>query len=147
MRQTRLACFPHIIAATLLTITGCSEGGPEATYSVSGTVKLPDSTPLNGGQILFRPIKGKHSARGEIQEDGSFELSTFGSGDGAVAATHRVVITPPLPEDFMDEPAVQRRYRSPIDQRYQSVRTTTLEYAVTSDGPNHFDIVVEPPQP
>jgi hypothetical protein len=135
----------YIAAATCL-LVGCSGGGPAPTFYVTGTVKLPNETPLDGGRILFRPEGGKHSARGDIQADGTFELTTFKTGDGAVAGTHKVLITPELPEGFMDEPAARVGYRPPIDQRYQSVKSTPLEFTVTGEGSNHFDIVVEPPK-
>lgn len=136
-----LSCF----LTTACLLAGCSRGGPAPTFYVTGTVKLSDETPLSGGRVLFRPTSGKHSARGDVQEDGTFELTTFKSGDGAVAGPHKVMITPALPKDFMDEPAARAGYRSPIDQRYQGVSSTPLEFTVTDEGSNHFDIVVEPP--
>lgn len=47
--------------------------------------------PLEFGSVLFQPDVGP-TARGIIQPDGTFRLSTYGNGDGAVLGTHRVQI-------------------------------------------------------
>jgi hypothetical protein len=139
-----------ICGAAGLTLTGCSGSGPATTFQVSGTVKFPDGQPLTAGRILFRPDKdAKYSARGGILEDGTFELSTFNEGDGAIAGVHKVMITPEVDRAALDEPAATRKRAMPvIDIQYQSLRDTPLEVTVTADGSseNHFDLVVEPPK-
>lgn len=128
----------------LLSITACSSS-KAPTYDVTGTVKLPDGTPLAGGRILFRPDgETVYAGRGEIREDGTFELSTFGASDGAVAGTHKVMVLPPTPEGAMDDVRKRTANALQIDLSYQSLRTTPLEYKVEPGGENHFDIVVEP---
>ena len=131
--------------AVLLAVAGGCSSGKAPTYAVTGTVKLPDGTPLTGGRLLFRP-EGEtvYAAKGEIGADGSFELSTFGLSDGAVAGTHKVMVLPPTPEGAMDDVRKAAASALRIDLRYQSLRTTPLEYTVTPGGTNHFDIVVEP---
>ena len=128
---------------------GCSDSGPVPTVAVTGTVKLSDGTPLEGGRILFRPDKdAKYSARGAIGTGGVFELTTFERGDGAIAGSHRVMVSPPVDRDLMDEPVSEReRTIIQIDRSYQHPRTTPLVVTVTSDGSsdNHFDLIVEPP--
>lgn len=132
------------LVASLAGAAGCSEG-KAPTYQVTGTVKLPDGTPLDGGRILFRP-EGEtvHAAKGDIRSDGSFELSTFGLADGAVAGTHKVMVLPPVPEGFMDEPRATPGTTLAIDMSYQNLRTSPLEYTVEAGGENHYDIVVQP---
>jgi hypothetical protein len=91
----------------------------------------------------------KYSARGEIGTDGSFTLTTFEVGDGAIAGTHSVMVTPPIARESLDAVATRGK-KSPdaIDRRYQSLATTPLSITVASDGSsaNHFDLVVEPPK-
>ncbi len=149
----RLASHPCLLAMGLLAmglLAGCSGRGRAPTYEVTGTVKLPDGTPLAGGRIMFRPAGDSDvtfAARGEIREDGTFELSTFGLGDGAVAGKHKVMVLPPTPDELMDNPRANVGPRLFIDLSYQSLRTTPLEYRVADDGTvNHFEIVVEPPK-
>jgi hypothetical protein len=132
------------LIALILGFMGCSSG-KQPTYQVTGTVKLSDGTPLEGGRILFRP-EGEMivAAKGDIRADGSFELSTYGLGDGAVAGEHHVMVLPPVPEGFMDEPRTTPGTKLAIDRSYQSLRTTPLKYKVMPGGENHFDIVVQP---
>ncbi len=61
---------------------------------VKGTVTYKGK-PLTGGTIRFEPEDGGREASGNIEPDGSFSLSTFGSADGAVAGTHKVAVEPP----------------------------------------------------
>jgi hypothetical protein len=47
--------------------------------------------PLAFGSVMFQPSVGP-PARGVIQSDGSFQLSTYGTNDGAVVGPHKVRI-------------------------------------------------------
>src|SRR5262249_44449760 len=82
------------LATLLLSGTaGCtqnSEAHPQ-TVTVKGKVTYL-GRPLMRGPINFLPDDGR-PAIGEIQADGSYSLSTFNSGDGAVLGHHRVVVT------------------------------------------------------
>ena len=107
------------------------------TAPVTGKVTY-NGEPLPDGSITTRPQLdgdfGKmearpkiHPANGKIQ-NGEFELSTFGSGDGATIGTHKVLIgrrdpsgmTPLIPPYYGDE------------------NTTPLTMEVTVEGPNEF---------
>ncbi len=142
-------CLSLSIYGTVV-LAGCSGNSPATTFQVSGTVKLSDGQPLTAGRILFRPDKdSKYSARGGINQDGAFELTTFKEGDGAIAGVHKVMITPEVDRAALDEPAATRKREKPvIDIQYQSLQRTPLEVTVTADGSseNHFDLVVEPPR-
>jgi hypothetical protein len=48
--------------------------------------------PLEFGAVMFQPGIGP-PARGVIQPDGRFQLSTYGANDGAVIGPHQVRIT------------------------------------------------------
>ena len=58
---------------------------------VTGTVHY-NGRPLEFGSVTFQPRSGQ-PARGVIQKDGSFSLSTYRPGDGAVVGEHQVRIT------------------------------------------------------
>jgi hypothetical protein len=58
---------------------------------VTGKV-LYNGKPLEFGSVTFQPPSGQ-AARGKIQSDGSFSLSTYRPGDGAVVGSHKVRIT------------------------------------------------------
>lgn len=48
--------------------------------------------PLEFGAVMFQPSIGP-PARGVIQPDGSFQLSTYNTNDGAIIGPHQVRIT------------------------------------------------------
>lgn len=73
-------------SALALAEGGCHRG-PEIV-PVSGKVTY-NGQPLKFGSVTFQPQKGQ-PARGEIQSDGTFTLSTFKPGDGAVVGPHKV---------------------------------------------------------
>ena len=79
----------------LVATIGCSSN-PQ-TGKVSGKVTI-DGQPMTFGRVQFSPVAvegqlevGK-SGFGYIQTDGSFQLTTYSEGDGAVVGKHRVFI-------------------------------------------------------
>ena len=131
-------------SAIALGAIGCSGSG--ANRPVSGTVKLPDGTPIVGGLVLFRPLGANQKpARGAISADGSFRLSTSQPNDGAAPGEYQVVISSEPPIEVIDDPVKRAAYKSPLDKRYENPDTTPLKYTVDADAENHFDIVVQPP--
>ena len=93
--------------------------------------------PVPSGTISFIPTAGP-TATGEIQPDGTYTLTTYKTGDGAVTGKHSVVVvamqdmSSRLPEDRspMPEPIV------PL--KYTSIATTDLR-AVVEDKENTID--------
>ncbi len=84
-----------VASATLLIligpIWGCSETIERPkTFPVSGKVTFKGQR-VPKGSITFQPDKGQPSV-GEIESDGTYKLSTFAQGDGAVPGHHRVFI-------------------------------------------------------
>ena len=91
-RQTLLA---GAALCLLLWLVGCG-GGHDPTYPVQGTVRV-DGKVITAGSVAFESIEpgsdGKrYTARGTIQNDGSFRLTTFTENDGAVAGRHRAMV-------------------------------------------------------
>ncbi len=89
-----------ISAAMLLGCGGSSDQFP--TAKVSGKVTV-GGQPVTGGELIFSPIvaagaKGPKGAGkngiGAVKSDGTYTVSTYGSGDGAVIAKHNVVFVP-----------------------------------------------------
>ena len=76
--------------------TGCGES-PYVVAPVRGKVLL-NNQPLPNGGIMFAPIAQGESANagriavGRFQEDGSYILTTYDDGDGAVVGEHWVTI-------------------------------------------------------
>ncbi|HEY2414586.1 MAG TPA: hypothetical protein VGI40_20230, partial [Pirellulaceae bacterium] len=110
-------------------LAGCGKG----LYHVKGKVVYKDGSDVSvlaGGKILFDPAEDtpeKASARGDIQSDGSFEMSTYQTGDGVKPGKYRVMVAPPL---FAAQRRGQERPRL-LDERLRSFATSDLEITVT----------------
>ncbi|MGD0039728.1 MAG: hypothetical protein ABSE84_04780 [Isosphaeraceae bacterium] len=88
------ACWFVLAVVLLSSCWGCgSNAGPYVgkTVPVKGKVTYKGK-PLTRGEILFEPDSGRE-ANGNIQPDGTFELSTFKAGDGAIPGKHRVAVS------------------------------------------------------
>jgi len=116
-------------------LVGCGKT-PEKLYPVSGVVTV-GGEPLNGGSVQFEmKNKGEASgkvftASGEIGEDGSYELLTFGK-PGAPAGEHRVWVSPNLLH-VPDKLGVSHEKLSRVPKKYRLPTTTDLTYTVEED--------------
>ncbi len=97
------------LVASAAILAGCG-GDPDLPKlgKVSGTVKYKGQ-PVTKGLVTFVPVGGAgsqtgQSATGEIGKDGSFVLSTFENGDGAVLGEHMVLV-----QSREDDPALEGR--------------------------------------
>ena len=123
----------------LLAFLGCSDTNRLKTYSASGKVVFKDGKPLEGGTILFESVDQPVTARATIGVDGGFQLGTYEESDGAVAGLHKVAIAP-----AMDMTVDRDEVRPPrlIHDRFRDVEMSGLEFDVTEDGPNEFEVLV-----
>jgi hypothetical protein len=120
----------------LLMVAGCGK----AQYPVRGKVTFEDGTPVTKGMVVFESMEGeKMSARGEVQTDGSYQLSTHKPGDGVPAGKYRVLVAPKL---NIDSPQPERDRL--FDPRYEKFESSGLEFEVKS-GSNEFAIQVTRP--
>jgi hypothetical protein len=78
-------------------LSGCSaDPNMPKLGKVSGKVSY-QGKPLDAGRVVFTPVAGKggesdQGASGEINSDGSYEMTTFNTGDGAVLGQHIVTV-------------------------------------------------------
>ena len=128
--------LPLIILAAL---SGCS-----SKHAVSGKVVFDDGTPfVNTGMVIFEKTEDGVSvmARGDIQTDGTFKLSTSKPGDGVPAGIYRVCVAP-------RSDIVARSPGQPtgpdFDPKYCQFDTSTLTFEVKS-GSNVYEIKVGKP--
>lgn len=143
-------CFQRQLAllVTLLTgfgVVGC-EPGRKATYPVSGKVVFADGSPLiTGGIVLFESIAAEGQsviARGVVQDDGTFRLSTFEEGDGARAGKYRILVRAKRDAtDYRERGIIPRPV---IDSRYENYETSGLQFTVEENN-NEFKVVVNRP--
>lgn len=135
----------RITSLLLVTIPlyGCFGGGgakPE-TVHVSGTVTYRGA-PLSKGQVTFIK-KGGGDARpaiGIIDENGRYEMSSYGDRDGVVPGEYDIVVVSLGPELSDEDYGKGLERKSLIPKRYGSVVTSGLSIAV--DKSLEHDIVL-----
>ena len=129
-----------VVAVCFLPLAcGNSDGGPEV-YSVSGEVFL-NGVPAAGALVHFHPADNDERAPAfaVVQEDGSFELSTFGTNDGAEPGDYIVTL------NWCDEERVDGEMINGPDRfhdRYSSRAKSNL-HATVEPGENvvpRFDL-------
>jgi hypothetical protein len=107
-------------------VAGCGDNSgapPKLTvYEVKGKVLLADGKPLEGGHVYFVHANGATTSEGKTGADGSFALSTGGSGAGAPVGDYRVRVEPSDPS-LLAPSAPGRRgaakgKKLPFDSRY-----------------------------
>jgi hypothetical protein len=104
---------------------------------------------LGSGRVLFTPASGKggesgQSASGEIDSNGTYELTTFNTGDGAILGQHIVTVVVP---DKAGETAKPDRYsqikyvlpKNLTPAKYATADKSPLRCTVV-DGRMTFDI-------
>lgn len=119
----------------LVGLVGC--GGRPRTAVVRGTVTY-QGKPVPHGTVNFIPAAGP-AATGEIGRAGSYRLTTFKSGDGAILGTHKVVI---IAMEDMGDRAVEAWSPLPpplVPLKYTSLGTTDLQVEV-KDEENVIDL-------
>jgi hypothetical protein len=84
-----------ITIVALATLSGCSGGGDFGTAKVTGRV-VCEGQPVGNVLVFFEPLTQGDNALvgkqgiGRAGADGTFQVSTYGSNDGAVVGKHRV---------------------------------------------------------
>ncbi len=112
---------------------------------------------MTAGRVIFYPEAGR-SAQADIQADGTFRLTTFERGDGAVLGKHRVTVKSTrvvratgAPKSFKEElrrgadaqasGANEQEVQWLVPQKFSQRRTTTLTAEVTT-GKNQIDLAI-----
>jgi hypothetical protein len=120
---------------------GCTEANSDqpATFPVGGKVTYL-SNPLTKGTITFQPRNGR-PASAKISEDGSYQLGTFASADGAIPGVYRVAIM----VDDIDHHVLPKPGAKPaknlIPSLYRKPETSGLEATVeTKANTFNFDL-------
>ena len=138
----RRACCALPLIAIALPTTGCNSSGPEV-YPVSGKVVYPDGSPMPEGMVEFEAMEGEFSgrnARGVIQTDGTFVLTTQEPDDGAVAGRHRAIVREPYRNLGFNEEGPPPL----IDPLFARYETSGLEFTVKEEK-NYIEIEVNKP--
>jgi hypothetical protein len=122
--------------------SGCGHGGDFPTAKVRGVVTV-DNQPLANAHLVFTPDSGR-AATGQTASDGSFTLTTYAPGDGAIVGHHHVVVVAREAGDGQFDrpgaPGIERPGRSLIPEKYGNTGTSGLAFDVAAGGDNTFQI-------
>ncbi len=126
-----------------LFILGCSGEPRPSLAKVHGKVSL-QGKPLTSGRILFVPSKASegelsHPASGKIGDDGSFTLTSYDDGDGAMIGEHKVAV---IVTSAPGAKAPGTTVKSPVPKQFADPETTPLRKKV-EPGDNAIDINLE----
>jgi hypothetical protein len=127
------------LAAAVCLLGGCGSDQLK-TAVVRGTVTY-NGKPVPNGTISFVPVSGPN-ATGEIQPDGTYTLTTYRKGDGAVLGQHTVVIV--AMEDTSKRLPEERNPLPPpiVPLKYTSLATSDLR-ADVKDQENTINFTLE----
>jgi len=124
----------------LLLLAGCSSGPDVEMVPVRGTVKFTDGTVPQGemATVNFEPIAAgpnqvRKLAYGEIQPDGSFEMTTVKPGDGVIAGKYKVIFT--VHKTYLGQESL-------VPEMYTKPETTPFEETV-EPGREPFEFVLK----
>ncbi|QDT54076.1 hypothetical protein Pan44_21030 [Caulifigura coniformis] len=150
--ESRFPTGPLLVTLAILVALGCSardrwqEGRPPVVPA-SGVV-LHDGAPLAGANVVFLPKGGTHTAFGTTDPDGRFQLTTFDSGDGAVAGeydvtvTHLVIENDADPRDPEHLPPLHHAEYSLIPEHYYDRAKSGLTASVPAEGTETLEITL-----
>lgn len=83
-----------ICMSAILFNAGCGSGGGDRkpTHKVTGKITLAGG-PVAEASVTFSPQEGQPAAFGRTDSSGAYTLSTYSSGDGAVAGKYTVLVS------------------------------------------------------
>ena len=122
-------------------LAGCGGvAGRPPLGRVSGNVTY-NGQPVTSGSVIFTPSKGDsggHVATGPIGSDGSYSLTTFDTGDGAVIGQH--VVTVEAREKMSGSPKdkqgriTYKPSKMAVPDKYTNPAKTPFRYTVEPSG-------------
>ena len=131
------------ILATAL-ISGCGGGNADnkPTATVTGKVTY-NGQPVPGGSLLFSPIRDAKSnmpgkaGQATIKSDGTYSVTTYTDGDGAVIGSHRLSFS--APAVAQPQAPAGGHVAAPPPSPYDGLSPKQAEVAVVK-GDNKIDI-------
>ena len=138
-------CWVTLVAALLLLapLVGCGPDGPKR-YQVHGKVTFSDGSVPSGGirLIRFEPasfaegkaMPGTKTAQADINDDGTYRLSTVDEFDGVLPGDYKVTFT--IRTSYIDG-------RSGLDPKFESARTTPLNVTIGPDSEEEMNFTIE----
>lgn len=126
-----------------LLLVGCGPAEPPV-YPAGGRVVFRSGAPVTTGVIEFRPASGGPAARGKIEADGRFTLTT-GPQAGAVGGVHKVTIVQMASNTAAaaGHGTTGHARAAAVHPRYAASDKSGLTRTVEPAGENHFRIEVD----
>lgn len=139
--RMRLASYRNasLLCLALIALTGCSN--QPQTYKVSGRVQFPNGSPVKVGVVEFLSPEHSLNARGNINKDGTFTLTTFNEGDGAVAGEHKCVVLQMIIGENMK--GFGGTKLGVVDPKFGSYSTSELTAVVEENDANNIVLQIE----
>jgi hypothetical protein len=104
----RVAVLFWIALASLPVVSGCGGSGGEKTpYKAGGVALFEDNQPVTGLDVMLQPVEGSgQAARGTLDAQGKFQLTTYQKDDGAPAGKYKVyfMASTGAPPDALNPP-------------------------------------------
>ncbi len=128
----KLSPCATIALLTLAIAPGCSDQYP--VVPAEGKVFF-EGKPLSFGAVVFQPEQGP-PAKALIKPDGSFVLTTFAEGDGAIVGSHRVRVScfegqnPQAEGQNADSGGMMSLGRALIPRKYNSTGLSGLSFEI-----------------
>jgi hypothetical protein len=133
-------CVASLFAVCL--ISGC--GRRTKVYPVHGRVITSDAAPVKYGIVEFRSLDSGQLARGKLDQDGKFTLTTFRPDDGAVEGKHAVVVVQLIFGNIAGLDVQHVHDHGPaIDPKFSSYQKSGLSATVNPTEDNSILLVVE----
>jgi hypothetical protein len=141
--SNRCICLVSGFVVLAIVAAGCGQSGP-TTIPIHGEV-LHNGNPLQEGLVVYLPKNSDNTrqASGRIQRDGTFELTTFKSGDGVVPGEYSIIVYPSgspgsggLTREQMEAAAQsgnRQQHRSIIPDKYSDPEASGLSDTVNAD--------------
>ncbi len=138
--------FCYCMLSLVVTALGCGQSGNENLVPATGTI-LYNGTPVADASVVFRSEAS--IAFGMTDSSGRFELQTQGQGRGAEPGEYQVMVSKVAVVEAiaqeMDEAAANpvgeaNVPKNELPAHYADPVKTPLEYTVTADEANDFNI-------
>jgi hypothetical protein len=128
----------------ILAFSGCGNAPADTPplAPVTGTISF-DGKPLTQGTIQFTPDSTQGTsgrmALGQIQSDGTYQLTTISSGDGAQVGHHIVTIQAYESTPFDPNNPKPTTTKSLLPERYADPAQSNLKAEVVAGKTNSID--------
>ena len=128
----------------LFQLSGCSpkDANMPKLAKVRGKVSY-QGKPVTSGRVVFTPATGKggdtgQGASGEIDTDGSYDMTTFNTGDGAILGQHIVTVVirekKEMPKPDADSHIKYEVPKSLTPEKYATADKSPLRCTVVEGG-------------